>query len=486
MKLCMENYNIIILDSMNIQNSDWEGKVAIGKSMIAKNFSLGATSDINIQSTNTNSLVIGDSNFVRNCVNYSGNTVLQKRNSIISNEIVTSNGAVICDEVLDFSKAKYELCKVSTYLSNKKSSCLIKVKNNFEYDIQQIFKDKMQFVNLNFRNTVDKYKININVDKDCYLFLTVNSDEVILKNLVVYINNNKITENNSQTIIWNINAKKIIINDIEIYGNIIAPLSNITLKNSSIFGNLYVNSVTGYGDITYGMQRDNFLKNIIEKIMIKSNHYINGYKINKSYYNDRVANQDQYINNIFVNLENNNDSMYYNLEDNKDGTNVFVSNNDKHKNKEYIESNLEFVENLNSDAIYTSLGDLDKIDKKPYTYNQNEINNIREEKEIIKSGINEVQEKYINIQTVNNNKEGVNSNKINNSLSILNEISTTQYGIANFITSNSNIMKKSIEIGSTISVLKNFNNQNVLKLKKINNIQSILLQKIEEIRDDLI
>lgn len=287
----MEDYNVVVLGNMDMKNCDCEGSLAVGKNLKIENFSVGLGLIRIINEDNKNaeltSLVVGENTTFRNCVNYSGNVVIQNKvRSRVSEKIrglYMADGHIQINENIDFINAKFKLCKLNRYLHNKNSNCIFNSRGIFDYEYNQIFNNAQHFININLLGIMDsEVSINFNIRENNYIYVTINMEKFHFENLKIYINEKPISERYSSKIIWNfVNIKNLFAMNTKIYGTILAPLSDFEIWNSDVYGNVYINNLKGSGDFFINALEED-TKKFIDGIMeMGSNEWQNSkdYKI---------------------------------------------------------------------------------------------------------------------------------------------------------------------------------------------------------------
>ncbi len=247
----IEKYSIFALNNLNMKNADCEGNMAVGKNITLENFSIGIGYTPTTNSLYSDALVIGGNVNIKNSVNYSGNTIVQRNRAPKNYKMSTPKGSIVLKKVFDFQECGDLLKDISTRLKQRSSNALVENTSENTFELVSIFKNEIQVFNLDLNEEqVEELNIYLMVDNRSPIIINVNSEKLVLKNIKVYFNNQLCSEGMCSRILWNFHsAKEITILNSKFYGTILGVNSAIYLKNSLIYGSVFGGDIFGDSDV---------------------------------------------------------------------------------------------------------------------------------------------------------------------------------------------------------------------------------------------
>ncbi len=247
----IEKYSIFAINNLNMKNADCEGNMAVGKNITLENFSIGIGYAPTNTSQNSDALVVGGILNIKNSVNYSGNTIVQKNRTPKNLKMSSPKGTVVLKKVLDFQECYNFLKDISVKLKERSSNALVECIGKNSYELVSVFKNEVQVFNLDLgEEQVEELHIYLMVDNRSPVIINVSNEKIVLKSIKVYFNNQPCSDGICSRILWNFyNAKEITILNSKFYGTIFAVESAIYLKNSLLVGNVFGSDIYGDSDV---------------------------------------------------------------------------------------------------------------------------------------------------------------------------------------------------------------------------------------------
>lgn len=535
-----ENFSIILLNNINIQNTNCNGNIAVGGKATLKNFSLGLEYSGKVK----NSFIVGEEIIAKNSINYSGNTILQNSENLKNCEMGNINGNLLYQQNLDFGDIKKGFKVISSFIKSKKNTVTNINKNELVF--VSLFRNEPQFFNLKIN---DEFYVDIDflVDSKSPIFINVYGKNITIEKFVLKINGKKMSKKSYNRFFWNfIDAESIDIKETDFFGSIFAINATIKVEKAKIYGNIFAKNLYCNGDI-YFCKMNKYLLNYLNNIYI---YLIQDYNLKK----EKVLDTNLHNNSNLVVVEGRglnrccevlkskkNEREQFNMDNiekalvnilksityEKDGVEnilleelyrlqkVFGKNYDKEEKDSLCKSinltllsvceiqrlliyKLEVVEEIfcktkrvliNERADYMS-SDFEKtkdfekeeivtiLEKEIFTDEEQGLySNERKYKKDEKYK-GKCQEEWVCIDLGEDN--GCNS--LNSSLKdVVNSIAHQENGLGNILYSESKKICKTIDIAQSVDDLLTINTSVQNTIKDINRIQIILLDKLEEV-----
>ncbi len=485
----IEKYSIFAINNLNMKNADCEGNMAVGKNITLENFSIGIGYAPTSSNQFSNTLVIGGTVNIKNCVNYSGNTVVQKNKYPKNYKMSTPKGSIILKKVFDFLDCHQYLSELSSCLKVKNSNALVEKLGEGRYELMSVFKNEIQIFNLDsLGEYLEELNIYFMVDNKSPIIVNVNCEKISLENIKVYFNNQLCTDSFCTRILWNFyNAKEITIKDSKFFGTIFAPNSVLNIKNSVVYGSVYGYDIFGDSDVLL-CKLDIGLCRYLNDIQNYSFENINSknVKLKNKFTDPYYAQTNTVVSSNSITKQ----SISQSSTNSITKTKTNISKNNIQSNSIPI-TNVMQVNNLSTKA--NSKEDLiDIVDKKDSSKvdiklikkstELNKIYNINESEIIIKNITidSNNNNKNKNIKTKKNRKV---KNKYNQDtfLNILNSIAREEEGISEILRAEAFKIKKAVEMADTVEDYIKLDESLSKTVRGLDSLQSLLIYKFEEV-----
>ncbi len=480
----IERYSVFAINNLNMKNADCEGNMAVGKNITLENISIGIGYAPTSSSQNSDSLVIGGTVNIKNCVNYSGNTIVQKNRYPKNYKMTSPKGSVILKKILDFKECYNFLKDLSNRLKQKTSNALVERIGENTFELISIFKNEIQVFNLEIGNgEFEELNIYLMVDNRSPIIINVDSEKINLKNVRVYFNNQLCNEGVCSRIIWNFHsAEEIMISNSKFYGTILGVDSAIYLKNSLLYGSVYGGDIFGDSDV------------ILCKLDITLCRYLNDMQ-NYSYVGTNVKLKNKFIDQYYshsntVTSDKKSDfkSQSISTKENIKTTqsaNITkaITYNTENQNIENLNKNKVVLNDTYETKIINNLAKNKETKKLEETHKKNHVENMGTE--VFKESKTKVSPENCMIDKCSNN---ANENKKNEHgfddeiiINMLKSISQVEEGIAEILKAEAFKIKKSVELAQTVEDYVKLDESLGKTARGLNSLQSLLLSKFEEV-----
>lgn len=248
------DYNLFILNDVNIQNTNIEGSFTIFGNANLTNCDIGnklvasspfATSDTFVICGNTLNISGGN--------NFAGNTIVSEKTNINTYTMNNINGDIIIDNPIDLDIAKqYIECLSLTWGNISPNSSVLLESDSLTFTGMSNTFNIFKFDSTNIANTglglnnINIKTINIIAPEKSTLLINVLDTNVTFGNCKILINGKPATPENAQYIIWNFPFALYWTNGrTDIYGSILAPFATAITQNYKIYGNIIFNNLNG-------------------------------------------------------------------------------------------------------------------------------------------------------------------------------------------------------------------------------------------------
>ncbi len=248
----LKDFNVFAHNEIVMKNADCEGVMASHRNLVLENYSVGVGYSPFECERDINTLVAGGKVRIKNGVNYSGNTCLQKNK--FSNYYKMSNpcGRVIYKQILDFQKCFDNCVSIQHALLNQRVNTVVEGNDTGKLNLKNKYKDEVLFffINSEVINKARVINLDIETKSKSLVFINVLGSVVDFSNVTLLINNQPCMVENTRNIFWNfVDATEIFINNADFYGTLFSTKGDLKCFNSRIFGNVYCYNVYGNSDI---------------------------------------------------------------------------------------------------------------------------------------------------------------------------------------------------------------------------------------------
>jgi len=237
-----ENYNALILQNMNAQNTDAEGRVAVGGNATLTNYGIGS-SLTNSHGTD-NRLVVGGNLSYNGGQIFGGDAVVGGTVNTLVYFNCSPNCAVKSGQVIDFNTAAQQ------YDSLAQSLGALGATGTTQYQYGGIElqgnNSSLNIFTINGSEFSSSTYLNFNdIGSNSTVLLNITGNNIDIQNFGLNLNGV-----NKQDILFNfVNATQLTTSGFSFEGSVLAPFANFSFSNGNLEGTLIANSLSGNGEL---------------------------------------------------------------------------------------------------------------------------------------------------------------------------------------------------------------------------------------------
>ncbi len=244
------DYNLFVLGNASMTDSDVEGRLAVQGDIMLSGYSV--SSEIEPNSSNTNTLVIGGRINIMNSQNFAGDTVVASINDSDTYDMSNPNGRLIIGTPIDFDEQDIFLKCLSREINKLTANGIVSTcygnevyligedeeLNVFKFDSQNIAGSGIKLSEIS--------ELNIKIPEGSFAIINILGSPIIMQNFETFVNGYAATRDDAARIVFNFpEATSWESTAVGIFGSVLAPYAAAVATNHQFNGNVIFGSITG-------------------------------------------------------------------------------------------------------------------------------------------------------------------------------------------------------------------------------------------------